>query len=173
MWKLPLFGCSPTAYSIYCIGSWKSFVGGSDKQCSRRRVLLYRLGGAGRNTASHASPKATKNKPPHLSGVRKRHSAASGGATVVAGTYWTSDLTDRTSSFLWHWKRLWRKCKNRHLQTEYPKFIAVFFSLYMRMTGCCMMLGNDHFLRHYFHFFLHQPYLIWCHISWFSDVIVK
>jgi hypothetical protein len=50
--------------------------------------------------------------------------------------------------------------KNRHLQTEYPKFIVVFFSLYIRMTGCCMMFGHDHFLRHHFHFFLRQPYLI-------------
>ena len=41
------------------------------------------------------------------------------------------------------------------------------------MTGCCMRSGHDHFLRHNLHFFLHQPYLIWCHISWFSDVIVK
>jgi len=48
--KPPLFGCSPTAYSIYCIGSWKSFIGGRDD----------RLVGAGRKTVSHASPKATK-----------------------------------------------------------------------------------------------------------------
>jgi hypothetical protein len=44
----------------------------------------------------------------------------------------------------------------RHLQTGSPKFIVVFCSLYMRMTGCCV-LGHDHFLRHHFNFFFHQP----------------
>lgn len=43
--------------------------------------------GAARSTVSHASPKATKNRPPHLSAVRKRHSVASGGAAAVVGTY--------------------------------------------------------------------------------------
>jgi len=41
-----------------------------------------------------------------------------------------------------------------------PSLSWFFFSPYKRMTGCCMMLGHDHFLRHNLHFFLRQPYLI-------------
>ena len=77
-------------YSVPAAGSHSSaaVTNSEHLSCSRRRAVLYRLVGAGRNTVSHASPKATKkNRPPHLSAVKKRHSAASGGAAEVAGTY--------------------------------------------------------------------------------------